>query len=262
MRNNQSGRSMIEMLCVLAIIGVLTVGGIQGYRYMVERYKANKIAESVAFIVTQIRAGYSTQENYAGINNDIAKDIGAIPEQIVLKGTSGGSTTHGRGQLETPWGGFINIFPSALHADSVVIDPVSGATAALGDAFVVEIGNITRKTCTLLITNDWGNTTNGGFVGIAASSATCSAIGNTGIPVTNAGGCVTSGSYGLNDIYLNTNYESKPDHASNGTGYAYGIPGSVKWGIPVSPVAASKGCNCINDNDEEVTTCSFAIKFY
>ncbi|MBR2136742.1 MAG: prepilin-type N-terminal cleavage/methylation domain-containing protein [Alphaproteobacteria bacterium] len=30
-KTNQSGRSMIEMLGVLAIIGVLSVGGIAGY---------------------------------------------------------------------------------------------------------------------------------------------------------------------------------------------------------------------------------------
>ena len=30
-RNEQTGRSMVEMLGVLAIIGVLSVGGIAGY---------------------------------------------------------------------------------------------------------------------------------------------------------------------------------------------------------------------------------------
>ena len=264
MKNNQSGRTMLEMLCVLAIIAVLTLGGLKGYQYMVERYKANKIAEAFAFIVTQIRAGYSTQESYAGINNDIAIEIGAIPEQITLRGTAGGSNAQGRGQLETPWGGFINIFPSALHADSMVVDPDTGATVALGDSFIVEIGNISRKTCTLLITNAWGNISNAGFVGIASSSKTCSNVGNMGVSVTNAGGCTSSASssVGLDGIYLNTDYETRADHTSNGVGYAYGIPGSRKWGIPVSPVTASKGCNCIDDNDMEVTTCSFAAKFY
>ena len=31
MKNNQSGRSMVEMLGVLAIIGVLSAGGLAGY---------------------------------------------------------------------------------------------------------------------------------------------------------------------------------------------------------------------------------------
>ena len=40
---NPLGRSMIEMLGVLAIIGVLSVGGIAGYSKAMEKFKLNKI---------------------------------------------------------------------------------------------------------------------------------------------------------------------------------------------------------------------------
>ncbi|MBR3501778.1 MAG: prepilin-type N-terminal cleavage/methylation domain-containing protein, partial [Alphaproteobacteria bacterium] len=40
--NTQSGRSMIEMLGVLAIIGVLSVGGIAGYSKAMQKYRINK----------------------------------------------------------------------------------------------------------------------------------------------------------------------------------------------------------------------------
>ena len=39
---NSFGRSMIEMLGVLAIIGVLSVGGIAGYSKAMEQFKVNK----------------------------------------------------------------------------------------------------------------------------------------------------------------------------------------------------------------------------
>ncbi len=42
---NESGRSMVEMLGVLAIIGVLSVGGIAGYRTAMERMYLNKALE-------------------------------------------------------------------------------------------------------------------------------------------------------------------------------------------------------------------------
>ena len=41
-KKNQSGRSMVEMLGVLAIIGVLSVGGITGYRQAMEKHKVNE----------------------------------------------------------------------------------------------------------------------------------------------------------------------------------------------------------------------------
>ena len=39
---NESGRSMVEMLGVLAIIGVLSIGGIAGYTMAMNRYRANE----------------------------------------------------------------------------------------------------------------------------------------------------------------------------------------------------------------------------
>ncbi len=39
----QVGRSMIEMLGVLAIIGVLSLGGLAGYRIAMNRHQANNI---------------------------------------------------------------------------------------------------------------------------------------------------------------------------------------------------------------------------
>jgi len=42
-KNAQSGRSMIEMLGVLAIIGVLSVGGIAGYSKAMMKYKKAKL---------------------------------------------------------------------------------------------------------------------------------------------------------------------------------------------------------------------------
>lgn len=44
---NQSGRSMVEMLGVLAIIGVLSVGAINGYSKAMTKYKLNKFAEGL-----------------------------------------------------------------------------------------------------------------------------------------------------------------------------------------------------------------------
>ena len=43
----QSGRSMLEMLAVLAIMGVLTVGGIAAYTFAVSKHRANQIYNQV-----------------------------------------------------------------------------------------------------------------------------------------------------------------------------------------------------------------------
>ena len=43
MKKIESGRSMIEMLGVLAIIGVLSIGGLAAYSAAMDRHKANEV---------------------------------------------------------------------------------------------------------------------------------------------------------------------------------------------------------------------------
>lgn len=50
MLTNECGRSMIEMLGVLAIIGVLSVGGIAGYTTAMRSYKANEIVNATSML--------------------------------------------------------------------------------------------------------------------------------------------------------------------------------------------------------------------
>ena len=75
MINNQTGRSMVEMLGVLAIIGVLSVGGISGYRTAMEKNKTNEIINGLTieslYLSTQAlnkRESLTlSREQYAGI---------------------------------------------------------------------------------------------------------------------------------------------------------------------------------------------------
>ena len=53
MKKNENGRSMIEMLGVLAIIGVLSVGGIYGYTTAMKKYKANEIVQAASMLAAR-----------------------------------------------------------------------------------------------------------------------------------------------------------------------------------------------------------------
>ena len=58
MKNNQHGRSMIEMLGVLAIVGVLSVLGLSGYQKAMAKYKMNKTVDQMAQIVNNMRTAF------------------------------------------------------------------------------------------------------------------------------------------------------------------------------------------------------------
>ncbi len=72
---NEKGRSMIEMLGVLAIIGVLSVGGIAGYSKAMMKYRINKTIEQITLIAGNVRSFFAPQKNYVGVrcvcNNSI-----------------------------------------------------------------------------------------------------------------------------------------------------------------------------------------------
>ncbi len=53
-KNNQNGRSMVEMLGVLAIIGVLSIGAIAGYSKAMFKYKMNKTLDIISHAVARV----------------------------------------------------------------------------------------------------------------------------------------------------------------------------------------------------------------
>ncbi len=62
---NESGRSMVEMLGVLAIIGVLSIGGIAGYTTAMNRYRANEVID---YATKYAVIAYTAKQTYATLH--------------------------------------------------------------------------------------------------------------------------------------------------------------------------------------------------
>ncbi len=73
----QDGRSMVEMLGVLAIVGVLSIGGIAGYRMVINRYQANQIANEINLMRTdaKMKAAQGAKELLLGSPYDDEKHL-------------------------------------------------------------------------------------------------------------------------------------------------------------------------------------------
>ena len=88
--NTQSGRSMVEMLGVLAIIGVLSVGAIAGYSKAMMKYKLNKQAEQLNTIINASIRYYNDLRliNHNGEYNLIPtlNKLGEIPKEMIVSG--------------------------------------------------------------------------------------------------------------------------------------------------------------------------------
>jgi Tfp pilus assembly protein PilE len=86
---SENGRSMVEMLGVLAIIGVLSVGAIAGYSKAMMKYKLNKQAEQINTVINAVARNIHSFDNIQADNNSttpITKyftKMGEIPVEML-----------------------------------------------------------------------------------------------------------------------------------------------------------------------------------
>ena len=86
----QSGRSMVEMLGVLAIIGVLSVGAISGYSKAMFKYKLNKHAEQMNTVINAVARNAHSFGNLEGGRTIVPYLIkmGEIPTEMIKSGNT------------------------------------------------------------------------------------------------------------------------------------------------------------------------------
>ena len=139
---NQNGRSMIEMLGVLAIIGVLSVGGIAGYSKAMMKYRTNKTIEQITLISNNIRSFFATQKTYGSIGSHLDKEIirkaKLVPDEMITLGTDGKIS-----DINTDFSG-VSLWTMPKNS-----------TSTTADSFIMGIHNIPQEACIDLATQDW-----------------------------------------------------------------------------------------------------------
>ena len=208
---NQYGRSMIEMLGVLAIVGVLSVGGIAGYSKAMNKFKTNKIIDQITMISTNIRTLYSGQRTYKGLSNAMAIATGCVPSEMyeVSEGT--------------------------IEADHPIINAFSGNVAIIPawykttmtenhlNAFMIGLDGIPRSSYVALATTDWGGDVGSGFAAIY--------VGATEDDITQT---ISS---------FNTEYATEIATSVN-----LAAPGDANYPTPMSVIHAQQACSSDTDN--------------
>ena len=163
-RNDQSGRSMVEMLGVLAIIGVLSVGGISGYSKAMAKFKLTKAQDQITMLLMNIRTAFATSPSYDGLTTSTAIAYNIAPSDMVTAsadiGAGGAAGTSGT--LSNAFGGATVV--SACSDDSVktacsAVDPSANTNLY----FAIQLTRLAKETCVSLGSSDWGSD---GLVGV------------------------------------------------------------------------------------------------
>ena len=155
-KTNESGRSMIEMLGVLAIIGVLSVGGIAGYSKAMNKFKTNKVADNVSMLVANIKTLYAQQNSYNGLTNTDAVSMGLVPDELVVDAAAG--------TLSNAYNGGVTI-----NAANSVGKTTSSTSTDDSLAFTIIFNGLSKEACITLATNDWGSGYSSGLIAIQAA---------------------------------------------------------------------------------------------
>ena len=136
---------MIEMLGVLAIVGVLSVAGIAGYSKAMAKYKTNKLIDQVSTVAANIRTTFAAQGNYKGLTSDTAYSLGIFPEEVAKECDLTNNTDSTESCLKNAFGGQLVVFTDAN-------DDIDGNTSF----FDVAVDHLSKDACTALVMADWG----------------------------------------------------------------------------------------------------------
>jgi len=143
--NNENGRSMIEMLGVLAIIGVLSVGGIAGYSKAMQKYRINKTIEQITLIAGNVRSFFAPQKNYQDFSDiTVLRKAKIIPDEM-----------WDGNKIRDVWGNLISL--SSYDNDK---------------HYYISLSGLSEEACIELATKDWANIQNADAIQAGADSDT------------------------------------------------------------------------------------------
>lgn len=177
-KSEQSGRSMVEMLGVLAIIGVLSVGGIAGYSKAMAKFKTSKALDQVSTTVANVRTLYSGQPNYSGLTTAIAIQMGAIGAEMLS------------GQSPTSASTAYNAFNGSVTISATTVSDRKNA------GFELVFSGLSKEACVQMASSDWGSGSGSGLVSVQAGAATAGTTAAGTLPLnlaTAASGCNSEG---------------------------------------------------------------------
>lgn len=145
-RNDQKGRSMVEMLGVLAIIGVLSVGGISGYSKAMAKFKLTKAQDQISMLLMNVRTAFATSPNYDNLTVDNAIAYNISPGDMVIDASN----------LSNAFGGATIV--AACDEDGVKTQCANvDSSANTNQYFAIKLDRLAKETCVSLASSDWGS---------------------------------------------------------------------------------------------------------
>ena len=134
--NTQSGRSMIEMLAVIAIMGIIVVSATIGINQGMVKYNSSKLHTDMQSIADDVYNLYNWSRGYPG---NIMTTTGLCREDVFPDGCNAEGTT-----ANNPFGGTYTVATAPCPDDKTLT------------CLQITASGVPAEECALLVTNDWG----------------------------------------------------------------------------------------------------------
>lgn len=144
-----AGRSMVEMLGVLAIIAVLSAGGLIGYSKGMRRHRLNETISEIAVMVTNTRNFYANSDNYESFDVPTAVRYNIATERMI--GTASTLVNQYKGRI------------------TITLDAANEGGPD-NTAFVITYRDLPVEACVGLARTDWGYSEKYGLISLSVGN--------------------------------------------------------------------------------------------
>ncbi len=134
-QTHQCGRSMVEIIGVLAVIGVLSISGIAAYSKAMEKMNIDQLVVDISTTTRKIKNLYADEKNYETLDK-------LVFSQHLVEGAY---------QIDGMNKRLLHVFNGEVVVKSISYDR----------GFVVVYNGLESKACTVLASTDWGGTSTG-----------------------------------------------------------------------------------------------------
>ena len=145
----EHGRSIIEMIGILAIIAILSTGALVAYSKALRRHRLNETISQVVSMMTNIRSFYGNHDNYETFNEETAIRYNMVTQRMIATGST----------LVNPYRGRVKI-----TLDKAVKNGPDHT------AFVITYRDLPVEACVVLATMDWGLGEKVGLIGVSVGT--------------------------------------------------------------------------------------------
>lgn len=162
--SEQIGRSMVEMLGVLAVVAVLTVSAIAGYSKVLYKFRTDRAMEDLSALAADIGAKFSHIGTYTGLTSKVAYNVGLFGPDMTKTCNSESDVANISTSSSEETSGNEKVVVSTVNSigTTCVISILNGSSIAVsansdGKSFVIAVDKIFRNSCATFASQDWGN---------------------------------------------------------------------------------------------------------